>query len=66
MKELVEARKEGKDGTPFLAKMEEFMKTLKENCEMVKERVKELDYNTKDSDKMELMDDFLYKTLTQN
>lgn len=66
MKELVEARKEGKDGTTFLAKMEEFMKTLKENCEMVKERVKKFDYKAKDSDKMELMDDFLYKTLTQN
>ena len=66
IKELVEARKEGKDGTPFLAKMEAFMKTLKEDCEKVKERVKEFDYKAKDDDKMKLMDDFLYKTLTQN
>lgn len=66
IKELVEARKEGKDGTPFLAKMEAFMKTLKEDCEKVKERVKEFDYKAKDADKMKLMDDFLYKTLTQN
>ena len=66
IKELVEARKEGKDGTPFLAKMEAFMKTLKEDCEKVKERVKGFDYKAKDDDKMKLMDDFLYKTLTQN
>lgn len=66
IKELVEARKEGKDGTPFLAKMEAFMKTLKEDCEKVKERVKEFDYKAKDADKMKLMDDFLFKTLTQN
>lgn len=66
IKELVEARKEGKDATPFLVKMEEFMKTLKEDCEKVKERVKEFDYKAKDDDKMKLMDDFLYKTLTQN
>lgn len=66
IKELVEARKEGKDGTPFLAKMEAFMKTLKEDCEKVKERVKEFDYKVKDADKMKLMDDFLFKTLTQN
>ena len=66
IKELVEARKEGKDGTPFLAKMEAFMKTLKEDCEKVKERVKEFDYKAKDADKMRLMDDFLYKTITQN
>ena len=66
IKELVEARKEGKDGTPFLAKMEAFMKTLKEDCEKVKERVKGFDYKDKDDDKMKLMDDFLYKTLTQN
>lgn len=66
IKELVEARKEGKDATPFLAKMEAFMKTLKEDCEKVKERVKEFDYKVKDADKMKLMDDFLYKTLTQN
>ena len=66
IKELVEARKEGKDGTPFLAKMEAFMKTLKEDCEKVKERVKEFDYKAKDDDKMKLLDDFLYNTLTQN
>lgn len=66
IKELVEARKEGKDATPFLAKMEEFIETLKEESERIRERVREFDYKAKDADKMKLMDDFLYKTLTQN
>ena len=66
IKELVEARKEGKDATPFLAKMEAFIETLKEESERIRERVREFDYKAKDDDKMKLMDDFLYKTLTQN
>lgn len=66
MKEIVNARKEGKDGTPFLPKMEAFIETLKEESERIRERVREFDYKSKDDDKMKLMDDFLYKTLTQN
>ena len=66
MKEIVKARKEGKDGTPFLPKMEAFIETLKEESERIRERVREFDYKAKDDDKMKLMDDFLYKTLTQN
>lgn len=65
MKELVKARVEGKDGTPFLAEMEEFTKTLKTQSEIVKERVKEFDYKSKDGDMMKLMDEFLYKTLCE-
>lgn len=65
MRELVKARKEGKDANPHLASMDDFVKKFKVDCALVKERVKEFDYKVKDGDKMKLMDEFLYKTLVE-
>lgn len=66
MDELVQARVEDKDVTPYVYILDELMESFKEKCEMVKNRVKDFDYKEKDEEKMKLMDDFLYKTLTQN
>ena len=42
------------------------MKSFKEKCEIVKNQVKDFDYKQKDEEKMKLMDDFVYKVITQN
>lgn len=66
MDELVRARVEDKDATPYVPLLDELMEFFKEKCEMVKNRVNDFDYKQKDEEKMKLMDDFLYKTITQN
>lgn len=66
MDELVRARVEDKDATPYVPLLDELMEFFKEKCEMVKNRVNDFDYKQKDEEKMKFMDDFLYKTLTQN
>lgn len=65
MKELVKARVEGKDATPYLETMNCLMDDFKELCETLKNRVKEYDYKQKDEEKMKLMDDFVYKVITE-
>ena len=66
MKNLLMARVEVKDSTPYLDDMSQMMDFLKERCEMVKNRVKDFDYKQKDEEKMKLMDDFVYKVITKN
>ena len=66
METLVAARKNGEKAEYYLDVIEPFVEQLKEESERIKERVREFDYKVKDADKMKLMDDFLYKTLTQN
>lgn len=66
IKELVKARIEGKDANPYLETMNCLMDYFKNICEILKKRVKDYDYKQNDEEKMKLMDDFLYKTLTQN
>lgn len=66
MDELVQARIEDKDATLYVPLLNELMKFFKEKCEMVKNRVKDFDYKQKDEEKMKIMDDFLYKTITNN
>ena len=66
MDELVQARIEDKDVTPYVPLLNQLIEFFKEKCEIVKNRVNDFDYKQKDEEKMKLMDDFLYKTLTQN
>lgn len=66
IKELVKARVEGKNAESYLETMNCLMDYFKEICEILKKRVKNYDYKEKNDEKMKLMDDFLYKTLTQN
>jgi hypothetical protein len=66
MKELVKARVEGKDANPYLEKMNCLMNDFKELCETLKKRVKDYDYKEKDEEKMKLMDDFVFKVITEN
>ena len=66
MDELVQARVKDKDVTPYVPLLNQLMEFFKEKCEIVKNRVNDFDYKQKDEEKMKLMDDFLYKTLTQN
>ena len=66
MDELLQARIEDKDATPYVPLLDELMKFFKEKCEMVKNRVKDFDYKQKDEEKMKLMDDFVYKVITEN
>ena len=66
IKELVNARVEGKDANSYLETMNCLMDHFKEICEILKKRVNDYDYKEKDEEKMKLMDEFLYKTLTQN
>lgn len=66
IKEIVKARVEDKDATPYLETMSCLMDYFKKLCETLKKRVNDYDYKSKDEEKMKLMDDFLYKTLTQN
>jgi hypothetical protein len=65
MDELVQARVEDKDSTPYVPLLDEMMKFFKEKCEIVKNRVKDFDYKEKDEEKMKLMDDFVYKVITE-
>jgi predicted nucleotidyltransferase len=65
MDELVQARKEDKDATPYVPLLDEMMNFFKEKCEMVKTRVKDFDYKEKDDEKMKLIDDFVYKVITE-
>ena len=65
MDELVQARIEDKDVTPYVYILDELMKSLKEKCEIVKNRVKDFDYKEKDEEKMKIMDDFVYKVITE-
>lgn len=65
MDELVQARVEDKDATPYVPLLEEMMKFFKEECEIVKTRVKDFDYKEKDDEKMKLMDDFVFKVITE-
>ena len=64
MDEIVKARVEDKDVTPYIYILDEQIKSFKEKCEMVKNRVKDFDYKQKDDEKMKLMDDFVYKVIT--
>ena len=66
MDEIVKARVEDKDVTPYVYILNELMKSFKEKCEIVKNRVKDFDYKEKDEEKMKLMDDFLFKVITEN
>ena len=65
MKELVKARVEGKDATPYLETMNCLMDDFKNLCETLKGSVKNYDYKEKDEEKMKLMDDFVYKVITE-
>ena len=65
IKELVKARVEGKDATPYLETMNCLMDDFKNLCETLKESVKNYDYKEKDEEKMKLMDDFVYKVITE-
>ena len=65
MDELVKARVEDKDATPYVPLLNELMESFKEKCEMVKNRVKDFDYKQKDEEKMKLMDDFVFKVITE-
>jgi hypothetical protein len=62
--ELVQARVEDKDATPYIPLLNSLMDFFKEKCEIVKNRVKDFDYKEKDEEKMKLMDDFLFKVIT--
>lgn len=65
MDELVQARVEDKDATPYVPLLNQLMEFFKEKCEMVKNRVKDFDYKQKDDEKMKLMDDFVFKVITE-
>ena len=65
MDELVKARVDDKDVTPYVYILNEMVKSFNEKCEMVKNRVKDFDYKEKDEEKMKLMDDFVYKVITE-
>jgi hypothetical protein len=65
IKELVKARVEGKDATPYLETMNSLMDDFKNLCEILKERVKGYDYKEKDEEKMKVIDDFVYKVITE-
>ena len=65
IKELVKARVEGKDATPYLETMNCLMDDFKNLCETLKESVKDYDYKEKDEEKMKIMDDFVYKVITE-
>lgn len=63
--ELVQARVENKDATPYVPLLDALVEHFKKKCEMVKNRVKDFDYKQKDEDKMKLMDDFVFKVITE-
>ena len=65
IKELVKARVEDKDATPYLESMNCIMDDFKKLCETLKKRVKDFDYKQKDEEKMKLMDDFVFKVITE-
>lgn len=65
MDELVQARVEDKDATPYVYILDKLMEFFKEKCEIVKNRVKDFDYKEKDEEKMKLMDDFVFKVITE-
>lgn len=65
MDELVQARIEDNDATPYVPLLNELMKFFKEKCEMVKNRVKDFDYKQKDEEKMKVIDDFVFKVITE-
>lgn len=65
MDEIVKARVEDKDVTPYVYILDEQMKSFKEKCEIVKNQVKGFDYKEKDEEKMKLMDDFVFKVITE-
>ena len=66
IKELVKARVEDKDATPYLEIMNCLMDDFKNLCETLKESVKNYDYKQKDEEKMKVMDDFVFKVITTN
>lgn len=63
--ELIQARVEDKDATPYVPLLNSLIDFFKEKCEIVKERVKDFDYKQKDEEKMKLMDDFVYKVIAE-
>ena len=63
--ELVQARVEDKDSTPYVPLLDALMEYFKEKCEIVKKCVKDFDYKQKDEEKMKLMDDFVFKVITE-
>ena len=65
MKELVKARVEDKDATPYLKQMNCLMDDFKNLYETLKERVKDYDYKEKDEEKMKVIDDFVFKVITE-
>ena len=65
METLVAARKNGEKAEYYLDVIEPLVEQLKEESERIKERVREFDYKAKDADKMKLMDDFVYKVITE-
>ena len=65
MDELVQVRKDDKDATLYVPLLDTLMEFFKEKCEIVKNCVKDFDYKQKDEEKMKLMDDFVYKVITE-
>lgn len=65
IKELVKARVEDKDAEPYLEIMNCLMDDFKNLCETLKERVKDYDYKEKDEEKMKVIDDFVFKVITE-
>lgn len=65
MDELVRARVEDKDATPYVPLLNQLMEFFKEECEKVKNRVKDFDYKQKAEEKMKHMDDFVFKVITE-
>ena len=63
IKELVKARVEDKDASPYLETMNCLMDDFKNLCETLKERVKDYDYKEKDEEKMKVIDDFVFKVI---
>ena len=65
MDDLVQVRVEDKNAIPYFPLLDALMDFFKEKCEMVKNRVKDFDYKEKDEEKMKLMDDFVFKVITE-
>ena len=65
IKELVKARVEDKDAEPYLETMNCLMDDFKKLCETLRESVKDYDYKEKDEEKMKVIDDFVYKVITE-
>lgn len=65
IKEVFNARVNGEDESLYVTIMDLLVEYFKEKCELVKEIVKDFDYKQKDEEKMKLMDDFVFKVITE-